>query len=123
MQRDLANPGAHDDAWQPTAGDRVLLINPPVVDTRFPWARWHQPSLLLRLAAEAAARGVDVNLVDAFEIPRGKRVRKQKVQRFVLDGQPVDQWRFGRAENDLERELVALRRAGWLPRQTRRRST
>src|SRR2546426_2800000 len=31
--------------------DRVLLINPPVEETRYSWLRWNQPLDLLKLAS------------------------------------------------------------------------
>jgi len=29
--------------------DRILLVNPPVEDTRYSWLRWNQPLDLLKL--------------------------------------------------------------------------
>jgi hypothetical protein len=34
-----------------TRGDRVLLVNPPVEETRYSWLRWNQPLDLLTLGA------------------------------------------------------------------------
>ena len=33
-----------------TRGDHVLLLNPPVEETRYSWLRWNQPLDLLKLA-------------------------------------------------------------------------
>ncbi len=43
---------------------RVLLVNPPVYDIRFPWARFQQATLLLRLATVLKHEGHEVKLVD-----------------------------------------------------------
>src|SRR3954454_15552276 len=34
-----------------TSRDRVLLLNPPVEETRYSWLRWNQPLDLLKLGA------------------------------------------------------------------------
>lgn len=98
-----------------TAVDRVLLVNPPVVDTRFPWARWQQPALLLRYATHLSGQGAEVKLIDALATPRSTRLRREKVRQLALDGQRVDQWRFGRARTEIADEMKAIAGAGWKP--------
>ncbi len=45
--------------------DRVLLVNPPVEETRYSWIRWNQPLDLLKLAAHLRAKvGCKVELLD-----------------------------------------------------------
>jgi hypothetical protein len=95
--------------------EAVLLVNPPVVDTRLPWARWQQPGLLYRYGSYLRGRGATVRMIDALAVPRAGRLRKEKVQQFVLDGQRVDQWRFGRARKDVAAEMRSLAESGWYP--------
>src|SRR5438270_8999113 len=41
---------------QVTRSDRVLLLNPPVEETRYSWVRWNQPLDLLKLASRLRSR-------------------------------------------------------------------
>ena len=34
-----------------SAKDRILLVNPPVEETRYSWIRWNQPLDLLKIAS------------------------------------------------------------------------
>src|SRR5438270_12979437 len=36
---------------QVTRRDRILLLNPPVEETRYSWIRWNQPLDLLKIAS------------------------------------------------------------------------
>ena len=45
-----------------TSPRRVLLLNPSVHDTRFPWSQWQQPVTLLQLASALQGTWDDVCL-------------------------------------------------------------
>jgi hypothetical protein len=96
-------------------GPPVLLVQPPVYDTRFPWAKWQQPISLFRYAASLRADGTEVRYLDALAMPKGSRLRREKWGRLDLDGQRVDRWRFGRSRSDLNRELRTLSETGLAP--------
>jgi hypothetical protein len=49
-----------------TTPRRVLLFNPPVYDTRFPWSRWQQPVTLLQLAT--LLRHLNVYIISQIEV-------------------------------------------------------
>jgi hypothetical protein len=59
-----------------TSKDRVLLINPPVVEARYQWSRWNQPLDLLKLGTFLKKEfGCDVKLFD-FMLPVGGKVTR-----------------------------------------------
>lgn len=101
----------------PNSGNAAafLLVNPPVFDTRLPWARWQQPGLLYRYGSYLRERGAEIRMIDALAVPRAGRLRKEKVRQLTLDGQRVDQWRFGRAHKEVSAEMRALVETGWNP--------
>jgi len=52
-----------------SAHGKVLLVNPPVVDSRYPWIRWNQPLDLLKLSTILKEKaGSEVKLFD-FMLP------------------------------------------------------
>lgn len=106
-----------DDSGQfPAApGQRILLLNPPVYDTRFHWARWQQPTLLLRLATHYKRAGAEVRLVDALTRKPSERLRRERVGVIDLDGINVNKWRFGISRAALDNQLRELQRDGWQP--------
>ncbi len=95
--------------------ERVLLLAPPVYDSRLHWADWQQPTGLLRLSTVLRARGAEVRLLNALEVEPGRRLRRQKVDLLNLDGQEVVRWRYGRAQKELERTLRTLAEGSWHP--------
>src|SRR5205823_5937674 len=88
--------------------ERVLLLNPPVIDSRLLWARWIQPIPLLRLAGYFKSIGVDTKLVDALGIGSRVRIRRQLADRRSLDGTMVNLWRFGLSASALRARLREL---------------
>jgi len=98
-------------------GQRVLLLNPPVYDTRFHWAKWQQPTLLLRLATHYKRAGADVRFVDALFRRPAERLRRERVGTIDLDGIKVNKWRFGISRAALDSRLRELERSGWQPDQ------
>lgn len=93
----------------------VLLVNPAVYDSRFPWAKWQQPTSLYRLSSYLRSRGADVTFLDALITDKGSRLRKEKVGSIQLEGQRVDRWRFGRSRGELLKEIRALAKVGPRP--------
>jgi hypothetical protein len=57
-----------------TRRDRVLLLNPPVEETRYSWLRWNQPLDLLKLASLLRSQvECGVELLDCMKPdPNGK---------------------------------------------------
>jgi hypothetical protein len=54
--------------------DRILLVNAPVIDSRYQWIRWNQPSDLLKLGSFLKDKvGCDVKLYD-FMLPVNNKV-------------------------------------------------
>ena len=95
--------------------ERALLINPPVYDTRLPWAKWQQPTLLLRLGTYLRQVGTEVKLLDALSKPSTTRLHRERVALLDLDGLKVPKWRYGLAKSALIHELQALAQDGWHP--------
>jgi hypothetical protein len=94
---------------------RVLLCNPPVYDTRFPWARWSQPVTLLQLSTLLRRYGCDVRLLDALSTRPHAILRRRRMGVLTRDGVPLNWWRFGHLPSELSSQLTTLKRAGWLP--------
>jgi len=96
---------------------RVLLINPPVVDSRYPWIRWNQPLDLLKLGAVLSeAHGCQVKLFD-FLLPTPKGVvprRKSKIRDDLPPDEPIH-WRFGQSWEAFDIYLDELISDSWLP--------
>src|ERR1700739_4812796 len=94
-------------------GDRVLLLNPPVEETRYSWVRWNQPLDLLKLASHLRSQiGCEVELLDCMKpeengkvpeawLPRDRRYYSVKDQRY-----PMRQ--YGKSYGDIAEELTGL---------------
>jgi hypothetical protein len=95
--------------------ERVLFVNPPIYDTRLHWAKWQQPSLLLRLATHFTGVGARVRLVDALYCEHGQRLRRERVDSLDLEGTLVHKWRFGVSKYGLRTALRTLASEGWHP--------
>lgn len=95
----------------------VLLINPPVIDSRYPWSKWNQPIDLLKIGAFVLeASGLKVRLYD-FLLPnqRGKVVRlKSPILDNENEGYPARFW-FGRSLTDFDDYLDNLTIEKWIP--------
>ena len=64
-------------------GDRILLVNPPVFETRYSWLRWNQPLDLLRIGSYLKnSKKCGVELFD-FMLPN----REGGVEKKGLTGQ------------------------------------
>jgi hypothetical protein len=59
--------------------DRIVLVNPPVEETRYSWLRWNQPLDLLKIASRLRSHfGCDVELLDCMKPD--------------ADGKVIDNW-------------------------------
>jgi hypothetical protein len=94
---------------------RVLLCNPPVYDTRLPWARFQQPVTLLQLSTLLKRFGCDVRLLDALFTEQGATLRRRRMRVLERDGIPLNWWRFGQLPSGLAAQLLAFKREGWQP--------
>src|SRR5579884_1158062 len=64
-----------------SASDRVLLVNPPVEETRYSWIRWNQPLDLLKIASFLRKEiGCQVEVFDFMKPDRSGRVPAQKLR-------------------------------------------
>src|SRR5258708_2321232 len=94
---------------------RVLLCNPPIYDTRFPWARFQQPVALLQLSTLLQQHKCDVRLLDAL-VPDENAVHRRRRMRIVTrEDIALNWWRFGRLPTDLRAKLIAFQREKWQP--------
>ena len=100
---------------QVTRRDRVLLLNPPVEETRYSWVRWNQPLDLLKIASHLRSHvGCGVELLDCMKpdengkvsedwLPRDRRYYSVKEQRYPMR-------RFGTSYGDIAKQLTAMQR-------------
>jgi hypothetical protein len=105
-----------------TRRDRVLLLNPPVEETRYSWLRWNQPLDLLKMGTILRSRvGCGVELIDCMKpdpsgqvgedwLPRDRRYYGVKGERFPMR-------RFGKSYVDLAKRLAARKGAANRPTQ------
>src|ERR1700682_2538577 len=80
--------------------DRILLINPPVEETRYSWIRWNQPTDLLKIGAFLKAKiHCEVELLD--------------LMKRDADGKVPEEWLRGdRRYRTLGDERYPMRRFG-----------
>ncbi len=93
---------------------RILLINPPVYDLRYAWARWHQPCGLLKVGNLMRSRGGDVRLIDCLE-PRRGRIARQRLDMIAVGNHNLARWHFGSSWDHVQRRLCAFKGEGWIP--------
>jgi hypothetical protein len=96
---------------------QVLLCNPPVYDTRFPWSRFQQPITLLQLSTRLKRCGCDVRLLDALHTKPGTPQRRRRMRVLMRDDISLNWWRFGRLPSELASQLIACKREGWIPEE------
>lgn len=106
---------SHDQRHLPETGEKILLINPPVHDTRLHWSQWLQPLGLLKLATYAKHVKADAKLIDALSHKPDERIPRRRVEVLELDESRVNKWRFGQTNFALTRQLRELRKDGWHP--------
>ena len=94
---------------------RALLINPPLYDVRFDWARWHQPCGLLQVGGFLRSRGYDVQLIDCLQTPRQERIQRQKLDTIDVNGLTLLRWQFGWSWDQIEKRVEDLKKEKWKP--------
>ncbi len=87
--------------------DRVLLVNPPVEETRYSWLRWNQPLDLLKLASLLRSEvGCEVELLDFMKPDRQGHVAEEWLPRdrryHTVKGHRYPMRRFGKPYRFLE---------------------
>jgi hypothetical protein len=94
-----------------TSKDRVLLINPPVVEARYQWSRWNQPLDLLKLGGFLKKEfGCEVKLFDFMLPVNGKVTRTTNKPDSIinLEQYTFPLWRWGRREEDFSKWFEKL---------------
>ncbi|MBN1891055.1 MAG: hypothetical protein JW850_23870 [Thermoflexales bacterium] len=99
------------------ARGRVLLINPPVIDSRYEWIRWNQPLDLLKLGTKLTQeRGCQVKLFD-FMLPTPAGIVSRRQSHLNADlpaGEPI-RWQLGQSWEVFDDYLDALTSDDWVP--------
>src|SRR5207244_3655833 len=93
-----------------TDSRRVLLFNPPIYDTRFPWSRFQQPVALLQLSTFLRHHGCDVRLIDALFTKPDTLLRRRRIRIITRGDVCLNWWRFGQLPSDLKAQLKAFER-------------
>lgn len=106
---------ADDSDALPSSPERVLLVNPPVHDTRLPWQRWMQPTTMLRVSTAYRSQGADIRLLDSMRCKVGDRVTRRRVERITVDEHVLNKWRFGQPVQEMRARLSAMAVEGWIP--------
>jgi hypothetical protein len=102
--------------YQPEVSPRrVLLFNPPVYDTRFPWINWQQPVALLQLGTLLRLYESDVRLIDALYLKSDEKITRRRVRILTRGGISINYWRYGHFRSELISQLRALKRENWEP--------
>jgi hypothetical protein len=104
------------EALDQTQG-RVLLVNPPVIDSRYPWVKWNQPLDLLKLGTTLKMlHGCEVRLFDFMvPSPKGRVGRRQsRIEDDLPPGEPT-RWHFGQSWEAFDAYLEELARCNWVP--------
>lgn len=99
--------------------DRILLINPPVIESRYQWIRWNQPLDLLKLSTYLKVNfECDVKLYD-FMLPVNNRVSRtanKPDSEIIVNGHSFNLWRYGNADADFSQWLDNMT-VHWRPTQ------
>jgi len=94
---------------------RVLLLNPPVYDVRYEWARWHQPTGLLQVGRLLQIKGYDVRLIDCAQPARDGKLPRSKLGSVQIEGHNFIRWHFGLSWPQISARVQELREEGWIP--------
>jgi hypothetical protein len=91
--------------------DRLLLVNAPVVESRYQWVRWNQPLDLLKFSSFLKTHvGCDVKLYD-FMLPINNKVLRtanKPDNEIVANGHHFSLWRYGRSDADFSKWLEEI---------------
>jgi len=97
-----------------TRRDRVLLLNPPVEETRYSWLRWNQPLDLLKMGSLLRSEvECGVELIDCMKPDAGGKVGEDWLPRdrryYRVNGERFPMRRFGKSYRDLSKQLGGRR--------------
>src|SRR5207302_5123910 len=100
-----------------TRRDRVLLLNPPVEETRYSWLRWNQPLDLLKLASRLRSHvECGVELLDCMKPDEHGKVTEEWLPRdrryYSVKGERYPMRRFGTSYANISRQLMAMLQEG-----------
>jgi len=91
--------------------DKLLLINPPVIEIRYPWVKWNQPLDLLKLGGYLKSEiGCDVRIFD-FMVPRNGKVARKTYKNepeIFLGDTSYPLWHYGKSFEDFHKYLDCL---------------
>src|ERR1700752_3975679 len=94
---------------------RVLLFNPPVYDTRFPWINWQQPVTLLQLGTLLRHYEGDVRLIDALYFKSDETITRRRARKLTRGDISINYWRYGHLQSRLISQLKFLKQEKWQP--------
>lgn len=97
--------------------NKVLLINPPVIDSRYEWVRWNQPLDLLKIGnLLKSEHNCQVKLFDfMLPNPQGKvNKRQSKLDLELQQGEQI-RWQFGATWDVFDKYLDTLIAHNWIP--------
>lgn len=102
-------------AKQVTRRDHVLLVNPPVEETRYHWLRWNQPLDLLKVASRLRSQvGCGVSLLDCMKPDEAGKVPEDPLPRdrryYTVRGERYPMRRYGTPYGEVKRILAARHR-------------
>jgi hypothetical protein len=98
-----------------TRRDRVLLLNPPVEETRYSWIRWNQPLDLLKIASRLRSRvECGVELLDCMKPDASGKVAEDWLPRdrryYNVKGERYPMRRFGISYADIGTQLTVMQK-------------
>jgi hypothetical protein len=98
-----------------TRRDRILLLNPPVEETRYSWIRWNQPLDLLKIASRLRSHvECGVELLDCMKPDENGKVVEDWLPRdrryFGVRGERYPMRRFGISYGDLAKRLGEMQK-------------
>lgn len=96
------------------SANSILLINPPAIDTRIPWAEWQQPLGLLQIGTTLKSQGCSVRLIDSLQSDNSK-LPKIKVGETKIEEYKIDIWQHGIAPKKISQVLRSWIKEGWSP--------
>jgi len=99
------------------AQGQVLLINPPVLDSRYAWIKWNQPLDLLKLGTALKQTGdCQVRLFDfMLPAPTGTVPRRKSRIEIDLPSSEPTRWHFGQLWESFDTYLDKLVSQNWIP--------
>jgi hypothetical protein len=97
--------------------DCILLVNPPVEETRYAWLRWNQPLDLLKIGTYLQRHvGCNVELLDFMKADARGKVMQQRLpgarQYRIIGDERYPMRRYGLPYSELTKWVVKQRAAG-----------